>query len=65
MSVRLAERAAIVVLAADGIDNTTIGVMLGLDRVVVGRWCNRFAGRTVWPPLRVIRRAVGVQSTPM
>ena len=43
VSVRLAERAAIVVLAADGIDNTTIGVMLGLDRVVVGRWRNRFA----------------------
>ena len=42
-SVRLAERAAVVVLAADGIDNTLIGEMLGLDRIVVGRWRNRFA----------------------
>ena len=43
VSVRLAERAAIVVLAADGVDNTAIGEMLGIDRVVVGRWRNRFA----------------------
>lgn len=31
------------VLSADGIDNTAIGEMLGLDRIVVGRWRNRFA----------------------
>ena len=41
VSDHLAERATIVVLAADGTDYTTIGVMLGLDRVVVGRWRNR------------------------
>ena len=43
VSVRLAERAAIVVLAADGVDNVTIGEMLGVERVVVGRWRNRYA----------------------
>ena len=45
VSVRLAERAAIVVLAADGVDNVTIGEMLGVERVVVGRWRNRYAQR--------------------
>ena len=41
-SVRLAQRAAIVVLASDGVDNITIGEMLGVDRVVVGRWRSRY-----------------------
>ena len=42
-SVRLAERAGIVVLASDGVDNSTIGEMLALDRVLVGRWRSRYA----------------------
>lgn len=42
-SVRLAERSAIVLLAADGLQNKLIGDILGLDRVVVGRWRQRYA----------------------
>jgi transposase len=43
VSVRLARRAQIVLLASDGIENTTIGEMLGIGRVQVGRWRERFA----------------------
>ena len=43
VSVRLAERAAIVVLCADGLENIRVGELLGVDRVVVGRWRNRYA----------------------
>jgi transposase len=41
--VRLARRAGIVLLAADGLDNHQIGEMLGIGRVQVGRWRERYA----------------------
>ena len=40
---RLAQRAGIVLLAADGFDNYDIGEMLGVGRVQVGRWRARYA----------------------
>jgi transposase len=43
ISVRLARRAQIVLGAADGLDNETIAAQLGLGRVQVGRWRNRYA----------------------
>jgi transposase len=43
VSVRLARRAQIVLLASDGIENIAIGKMLGIGRVQVGRWRERFA----------------------
>src|SRR6266699_124881 len=42
-SVRLAQRSTIVLLAAAGLDNETIGVELGITRQKAGRWRNRFA----------------------
>jgi len=41
--VRLARRASIVLLAADGLDNYRIGEMLGVGRIQVGRWRERYA----------------------
>ena len=41
--VRLARRAGIVLLAADGLDNHQIGELLGVGRVQVGRWRERYA----------------------
>ena len=41
--VRLARRAGIVLLAADGFDNYDIGEMLDIGRVQVGRWRARYA----------------------
>ena len=41
--VRLARRAGIVLLAADGFDNHDIGEMLNMGRVQVGRWRARYA----------------------
>ena len=41
--VRLARRAGIVLLCADGLDNKTVGEILGVDRIAVGRWRERFA----------------------
>ncbi len=41
--VRLARRAGIVLLAADGFDNYDIGEMLGVGRVQAGRWRARYA----------------------
>ena len=41
--VRLARRASIVLLAADGLDNHRIGEMLGVGRIQVGRWRERYA----------------------
>lgn len=35
-------RSSIVLLAAEGMDNTAIGKRLGLDRQVVSRWRKRF-----------------------
>ncbi len=42
-SVRLARRAKIVLLAAEGVDNTQIAQRLGVGRIQVGRWRERFA----------------------
>ena len=41
--VRLARRASIVLLCADGLDNKTVGEILGVDRIQVGRWRERYA----------------------
>jgi uncharacterized membrane protein len=41
--VRLARRASIVLLAADGLDNRQIGERLGVGRIQVGRWRERYA----------------------
>jgi transposase len=41
--VRLARRASIVLLAADGLDNHRIGAILGVGRIQAGRWRERFA----------------------
>ncbi|MBU0482527.1 MAG: IS630 family transposase [Proteobacteria bacterium] len=43
ISVRLAERARIVLLAAGGHENMEIGEKLGISRQKVGRWRNRYA----------------------
>ena len=42
-SVRLEQRASIVLLAADGFQNQDIAQMLGVGRVQVGRWRQRYA----------------------
>lgn len=42
-SVRLARRARIVLLAAQGLDNESIATELGIGRVQVGRWRSRYA----------------------
>ena len=41
--VRVARRASIVLLCADGLDNKTVGEILGVDRIQVGRWRERYA----------------------
>ena len=41
--VRLARRAGIVLLCADGLDNKTVGEILSVDRIQVGRWRERYA----------------------
>ncbi len=43
MEVRLARRAGIVLVAADGFVNYDIGEMLGVGRGQVGRWRARYA----------------------
>ena len=43
VSVRLARRAQIVLGAADGLDNETIAAQVGVGRVQVGRWRERYA----------------------
>ena len=43
VSVRLARRAHIVLLAADGLMNDVIAERVGVGRVQVGRWRNRYA----------------------
>lgn len=40
--VRLARRASIVLLCAEGLDNKTVGEILGIDRIQVGRWRERY-----------------------
>jgi len=42
--VRLARRAGIVLLAADGLDNYRIGEILGIGRIQAARWRERYAG---------------------
>jgi len=42
-SVRLAERAAIVLLAADGLENQQIAQQMGVSRQKVARWRDRYA----------------------
>jgi len=42
-SVRARERAAIILLAADGLENKEIADQLGQDKMKVGRWRNRYA----------------------
>lgn len=42
-SVRLAERAAIVLHAADGLENQQIGERMGISRLKAGRWRQRYA----------------------
>ena len=41
--VRLARRASIVLLCADGLDNQMVGEILSVDRIQVGRWRERYA----------------------
>ena len=40
--VRLARRAGIVLLAADGLDNHKIAELIGVGRIQVGRWRERY-----------------------
>ena len=42
-SVRLAQRACIILLAAQGLSNKEIGVQLDVGRVLVSRWRERYA----------------------
>ena len=42
-SIRLEQRAGIILLAADGVQNKEIAEMLGIGRVQVGRWRERYA----------------------
>lgn len=45
VSVRLAERAAIVLHAADGLENQQIGALMNISRQKVSRWRQRYAQR--------------------
>ena len=45
VSVRLAERAAIVLYATDGLENQQIGALMGISRQKAGRWRQRYAER--------------------
>lgn len=45
VSVRLAQRASIVLLAAEGLENKQIGEHLGITRQTAGRWRDRYAVR--------------------
>ena len=47
VSVRLAERSRIVLLAARGLNNQEIGVELDITRQKAGRWRDRFVGSWV------------------
>lgn len=46
-SIRARERAAIVLLAADGLENKEIALQLGQDKMKVGRWRHRYAQRGI------------------
>jgi transposase len=56
-SVRLAQRSRIVLLAATGWDNETIGAELGITRQKAGRWRSRFAELGLEGILRERRRS--------
>ena len=45
VTVRLAERAAIVLLAADDLENQEIAAAMGISRQKAGRWRSRYASR--------------------
>ena len=45
VAVRLAERAAIVLHAADGLENQQIAALMGISRQKAGRWRDRYAAR--------------------
>ncbi len=45
VAVRLAERAAIVLHAADGLENREIGELMGISRQKAGRWRSRYAAQ--------------------
>jgi transposase len=45
VSVRLVERATIVLHAADGLENQQIGALMGISRQKAGRWRDRYAER--------------------
>ena len=70
VSVRLAERAAIVLHAADGLENQQIGEVMGISRQKAGRWRDRYAAREVLAPYASAYRkhgwtyAVGTSGTP-
>jgi DNA-directed RNA polymerase specialized sigma24 family protein len=42
-ALRVTERAAIILLAADGLENREIARKLGQDKMKVGRWRTRYA----------------------
>ena len=46
-SIRARERAAIVLLAAAGLENKEIALQLGQDKMKVGRWRHRYAQRGI------------------
>lgn len=45
VSVRLAERATVILHAADGLENQEIGALMGISRQKAGRWRQRYAER--------------------
>ncbi len=45
VSVRLSERASIVLHAADGLDNQQIAALMGISRFKAGRWRDRYAAQ--------------------
>jgi len=59
--VRLAERAAIVLLAADGRENQDIAAQLGITRQKAGRWRSRYAEQGL-PGIEKDRTASGTET---
>ena len=55
----LAQRARIVLLAADGESNTAIAERVGVSRPTVIAWRNRYAAAGVWPGWTTSRARVG------
>jgi transposase len=75
VSVRLAERSAIVLLAAEGNENIAIAARLKVTRQKVARWRDRYAGQGIQgiqmdaprsgriPKISAVRKAQVIQST--